>query len=106
MDTTNPQPVQVPQTAADPAPQVTPVQPNLSPSGGSKKILIIVLILVALTVVAGALIYLRNSRVFKASAPAKTVVNAFDDLKNELESIDVGASETDLSEFDKDLNSL
>ena len=106
MDTSQPvQPVPQPATANQ-IPQVTQVEPNLPSAGSKKKIFIIVLILVALSAVAGGLIFLRNSPFFKASAPVQTVVTTFDDLKSDLESTDVGASETDLAEFDKDLNSL
>ena len=98
---------QVPQTVVvDQTPQVTPVQPDLSPSSNKKKLVIIVIILVTLSIVAGGLIFLRNSQIFKAAVPVQTVVNTFDDLKTDLETTDVGASESDLSDFDKDLNSL
>lgn len=98
---------QVPQTVVvDQTPQVTPVQPNLSPASSKNKIIIIISILIALSAIAGGLIFLRNSQLFKTSAPVQTVVDKFDDLKSDLETTDVGASEADLNDFDKDLNSL
>ncbi|OGE38997.1 hypothetical protein A3F00_01785 [Candidatus Daviesbacteria bacterium RIFCSPHIGHO2_12_FULL_37_11] len=98
---------QAPQSIpVDPNPVVTPLQPNTSSSGNSRKILIVISILAVLTLVAGGLIYFRGNLKFNKSQTAQTVQNAFDDLKTDLEATDVGASEDDLSSFDKDLNSL
>lgn len=101
MDTNQP-----PVVPSNPEPQVIPVQTQGVSGGGNKKLLIITVILAVLIVLAGGLIYLRNSNLLTQSKPAQTAVTVFDDLKTELESTDVGASESDLSEFDKDLNSL
>lgn len=108
MDTNQPQqPAAQPPTnqAVEQTPQVIPVQP--ATSGGKNKILIIAaVILVILVILAGGLLYLRNTKNIESSKNIQEIVNVFDDLKKELQSTDVGASETDLSGIDKDLNSL
>ena len=97
-----------PQAAPTAAPVAAPTIPPEAggPSAGSsKKIYAVAGILVALIIVAGGLIYLRNQQqIGVAPLPAATV-NAFEDLQKEADSADVG-SDTDMNEVDTDLNSL
>lgn len=96
-----------PQTTPQPAvqPEVTQVDPPSS-NGGSKKAMIIVSVLLGLVVLAGALVYMRNQKQVTISAPEPTTVNAFDDLKKDLNSTDDGSSDADMKDVDSDLNSL
>lgn len=103
MDTNQPATPVVP---TSPVPQVTPVQTQGSSGKNNKMLLIVVAVLAVLIIIAGGLILFRNTQLLGGTKTPKTIVNAFDDLKKELESTDVGASEADLSSFDKDLNSL
>jgi|SRR3989344_726344 len=99
---------QAPANPASPAPTI-PVSPDVQTSSGgnSKKIMIIsLIILVVLILAGGGYMYYLNMNQQSTKSPAQTNTGAFDDIKNELESIDVGASESDLNEIDKDLQEL
>lgn len=93
--------------AAAPQPEVTQVQAG-STKGPNKNLIFAVGIFVILCLLAGGLIYLRNQKqgsVAKVPTPVSTV-NAFEELKKDLESTDIGASESDLNDVDTDLNAL
>lgn len=101
-------PKQAPTIPADaPQPEVTQVQAE-GTKGPNKNIFFVVGIFVILCLLAGGLIYLRNqkqSSTAKVPTPVSTV-SAFEELKKDLESTDIGASETDMNEVDTDLQAL
>lgn len=101
----NPQPAPPPELTVPPEAVQVPVDVNGSGSGPAKKIFAVAGILVTLIIVAGGLIYLRNQKQAGVAPLPGTTVNAFEDLQKEAESADVG-SDNDMTDLDKDLNSL
>lgn len=87
-------------------PVTTPVQGDSTSEKSSRKIFIIISLLVLLIVLTGGFVFLSSQGQLSQTQTTKPVVNAFDSLKNELDSIDVGAKENDLNGVDKDLQSL
>ncbi len=110
-DATNPAPIVPPQAA--------PVIPNPTapaPEGGSKKmiIMLVVGVVVILAVVGGIYMFLSKQQPVTEpqttqtnSAPSKpTIAQIKDALDQELDSINVEASEGDFKSVDQDLQSL